>query len=141
MKRKLNIKEVYLLEIILQIDGIDDNVLIMGDVKVGENTKIGPNCILDGTGKLFIGSNCSIAAGTNIYTHHTVERAISFGKNEIEYSETRIGDDVYIGPNCVLQKGITIGNRVVIGAMSFVNKDIDSNQMYAGVPAVFIKKI
>ena len=118
-----------------------DNVLIMGDVTVGKNTKIGPNCILDGTGKLSIGDECSIAAGTHIYTHHTVKRAISYGKDDIEYAPTVIGNGVYIGPNCILQKGITIGDRVVIGAMSFVNKNIDSNQKFAGCPAKYISKI
>jgi acetyltransferase-like isoleucine patch superfamily enzyme len=49
-----------------------DNVLVLGDVKVGQNTWIGPGCILDGSGgALQIGDWCSISAGVQIYTHHT----------------------------------------------------------------------
>jgi hypothetical protein len=42
---------------------IYDSSLVFGDVKVGRNTWIGPFTILDGSGKLTIGSNCSISAG------------------------------------------------------------------------------
>jgi len=48
------------------------NVLVLGDVKVDQNTWIGPGCILDGSGgALQIGDWCSIFAGVQIYTHHT----------------------------------------------------------------------
>src|SRR5215475_11536630 len=41
-----------------------DNVLVLGNVKVGKNTWIGPNCILDGSGyELRIGDWCDISAG------------------------------------------------------------------------------
>ena len=46
-----------------------NNVLILGDVKVGRNTWIGPNVILDGSGGLEIGDFVSISAGVQIYTH------------------------------------------------------------------------
>jgi acetyltransferase-like isoleucine patch superfamily enzyme len=111
-----------------------DNVLILGKVNVAENTWIGPNVILDGSGGLKIGSNCSISAGVQIYSHDTVNWAISGGITEYEYSETEIGDNCYIGPNTIIQKGIKIGNGVIIGANSFVNKDIPANSKAYGTP-------
>ena len=45
---------------------IYDSAIVIGDVKVGENTWIGPNVILDGSGGLQIGSWCSISAGVQI---------------------------------------------------------------------------
>lgn len=102
-----------------------DNVLILGNVKVGKNTWIGPNCILDGTGGLEIGDNCSISAGVQIYTHDTVDKSISMGKlKKIPQKKTVIGNGVYIGPNSVISKGVTIGDQVVVGALSFVNKSL-----------------
>ena len=102
-----------------------DNVLILGNVKVGKNTWIGPNCILDGIGGLEIGDNCSISAGVQIYTHDTVDKSISMGKlKKIPQKKTVIGNGVYIGPNSVISKGVTIGDQVVIGALSFVNKSL-----------------
>jgi acetyltransferase-like isoleucine patch superfamily enzyme len=59
---------------------IYDSALVFGDVTVGENTWIGPNVILDGSGApLRIGDYCSISAGTQIYTHDTVQWSISGG--------------------------------------------------------------
>jgi acetyltransferase-like isoleucine patch superfamily enzyme len=95
-----------------------DNVLILGDVRVGKNTWIGPNCILDGSGgTLTIGDYCSISAGVQIYTHDTVAWSTSLGQAEHAKAPTTIGNGAYIGPNSVIAKGVTIGERAVIGAM------------------------
>jgi acetyltransferase-like isoleucine patch superfamily enzyme len=113
-----------------------DNVLILGDVTVGKNCWIGPNVILDGSGGgLSIGDYVDISAGVHIYTHHTVNRAISGGVAGVEYAPTRIGSRVYIGPQSVVEKGIAIGDGVVIGAMSLVNRDVPSDSRVWGIPA------
>lgn len=113
-----------------------DNVLVRGDVKVGRNTWIGPGCVLDGTGgELTIGDWCSISAGAQIYTHHTVNRSISLGELPIDYAPTRIGNGVYIGPNSVIQMGVTIGDKAIIGANSFVNRDVPAGAKAFGSPA------
>ena len=113
---------------------IYDSSLVLGDVKVGKNCWIGPFTILDGSGgSLLIGDNCDISAGVHIYTHDTVNRVI-YGK-EILKAPVRIGSNCYIGPHVVITKGITIGNNVVIGANSFVNKNIPSNCKAYGTPA------
>jgi acetyltransferase-like isoleucine patch superfamily enzyme len=112
-----------------------DNVLILGQVTAGRHCWVGPNCILDGSGGLSIGDYCSISAGVQIYTHHTVKWATSLGEAEIERRPTRIGNGVYIGPNAVIQMGVTVGDRAVIGAMSFVNRDVPDGHRAFGVPA------
>ena len=70
-----------------------------------------------------------------IYTHHTVQWALSMGKAEIERKPTRIGSGCYIGPNAIIEMGVTIGDKVVIGAMSLVNRDIPSGARVWGCPA------
>ena len=112
-----------------------DNVLILGEVTVGENTWIGPNVVLDGTAGLEIGDFCSISSGVQIYTHDTVSWATSKGEADVEKASTKIGSGVYIGPQVVISKGVTIGDRAVIGAMSFVNQDIPAGTKAWGVPA------
>ena len=62
--------------------------------------------MLDGSGGLEIGSNCSISCGVQIYSHDTVAWALSGGKEEYEYEKTSIGDSCYIGPNTIIQKGV-----------------------------------
>jgi acetyltransferase-like isoleucine patch superfamily enzyme len=113
-----------------------DNVLVLGNVRVGRNTWIGPGCILDGSGgQLQIGDWCSISAGAQIYTHHTVNRSISLGEEPIEYAPTKIGSGVYIGPNTIIQMGVTIGDKAIIGANSFVNRDVPPGAKAFGSPA------
>lgn len=114
-----------------------DNVLILGDVKVGRHTWIGPGVILDGQGGLEIGDYCAISSGVQVYTHHTVRRSVQLGAAEMDKAPTRIGNGVYIGPNSIIQMGVTIGDKAVIGAMSFVNRDIPAGAQAWGTPARF----
>jgi acetyltransferase-like isoleucine patch superfamily enzyme len=115
-----------------------DSSLVFGNVKVGKNTWIGPNTLLDGTGNLKIGDNCSISTGVQIYTHDTVKWAISGGKDKYEYAPVIIGNNCYIGPNSVISKGISIGDGCIIGANSFVNQSFPPGTKIAGNPGRII---
>lgn len=119
---------------------IYDNVVVLGDVSVGENTWIGPNVVLDGSGGLEIGSNCSVSAGVQIYSHDSVKWALSGGLEKYDYAKTIIKDNCYIGPNVIIQKGVTVGKCCIIGANSFVNTDVPDNSKAYGTP-VIIKSI
>ena len=110
-----------------------NNVLIIGDVEVGKDVWIGPNVVLDGSGGLRIGDYCSISAGVQIYTHHTVKWANSFGEEPVEHKPTKIGKGVYIGPNSIIQMGVEVHDKAIIGAMSFVNKDIPEGRRWYGL--------
>lgn len=112
-----------------------DSSIVIGDVEVGEDTWVGPFVILDGSGGLKIGANCSISAGVHIYTHDTVGWALTRGTKEIEREPVMIGDCCYIGPNVVISKGLTIGDRCVIGANSFVNSNLPNGSRAWGIPA------
>ncbi len=109
--------------------------LIIGDVQVGQNTWIGPFTVLDGSGGLTIGNNCSISTGVQIYSHDTLMRRLSDGKISPERQPTSVGDSCYIGPLSVVAKGVTIGHHSVIGAHSFVNRDVPAFTVVHGVPA------
>lgn len=111
------------------------NSYVYGKVKVGKKTWIGPFTLLDGTGGLSIGSFCSISAGVQIYTHDTVAWALSGGKAKYDYAPVRIGDQCFIGSQSVIAKGVSIGRCSLIGAGSFVGKDIPAFTIAAGVPA------
>jgi acetyltransferase-like isoleucine patch superfamily enzyme len=111
-----------------------DNSLILGDVRVGENTWIGPFTVLDGSGGLEIGDHCSISAGVQIYTHDSVRWATSGGVSELERAPVKIGSRCYVGPNVVIAKGVTIGDGCVIGANSLVLNDIPGGMKAFGTP-------
>ena len=102
---------------------IYDSSVVLGDVRVGERTWIGPFTVLDGSGGLTIGRNCSISAGVQIYSHDSIRWALSGGRAEYERAPVTIGDDCYIGPMTVVTRGVSIGRRCLIGANSIVNKD------------------
>lgn len=114
---------------------IYDSSLVFGDVVVGTNTWVGPFTVLDGSGGLSIGSHCSISTGVQIYTHDTVQWALSGGTAPYEYSPTSIGDRCYIGPNTIIGKGVTLGEGCVVGANSFVNQSFPPGSKVAGSPA------
>jgi acetyltransferase-like isoleucine patch superfamily enzyme len=118
---------------------IYDSCLVLGDVDCGKNVWIGPYTILDGSGGLKIGDNCDICAGVHIYTHSTVNRCIN--NKKMDTASVTIGNNVYIGPNVIISMGCHIGDRVIIGANSFVNKDIPSNTKVFGTPARVIEKV
>jgi len=111
-----------------------DNVLVLGEVAIGEETWIGPNVVLDGSGGLSVGAYCSISAGAQIYSHSSVEWSTSLGEAPINRSGTRIGDGVYIGPGAIVEMGVTIGDRAIIGALTLVRYDVPPGAKCFGVP-------
>lgn len=112
-----------------------DSCCIFGNVTVGKNTWIGPFTVLDGSGGLEIGNNCSISAGVQIYSHDSVRWAISGGVEKYEYAPTKIGNNCYVGPNVIISKGVEIGDGSIIGANSFVNKSFSAGNRIGGSPA------
>jgi maltose O-acetyltransferase len=52
-----------------------------------------------------------------------------------------IKNGVWIASGAIICPGVTIGENAVIGAGSVVTKDVPDDEMWAGVPAVFKKKI
>lgn len=115
-----------------------DSSYIFGEVIIGENTWVGPFTILDGSGGLTIGSNCSVSAGVQIYTHDTVRWAVSGGVEPYEYHKVLIEDNCYIGPNTIIAKGVHLKKGTIVGANSFVNKSFPENAKIAGSPAKII---
>ena len=68
------------------------------------------------------------------------QRTIDIDSNA-KNSPIHIGKYVFIGADSILMKGITVGDFAVIGAGSVVRTNIPENEVWAGNPAVFVKKI
>ena len=107
---------------------------VYGQVTVGAGTWIGPLVLLDGTGGLSIGDGCDISAGVQIYTHDTVQRVLSGSAAGIDHAPVSIGSSSHIGAQTVIAKGVSVGHHSVIGACSFVNRDIPPYTVAVGVP-------
>ena len=115
--------------------------------------KIGDNCgfsspIISSRKRVEIGNNVFLGGNVRIYDHdyHPVDfkkRNEGFGTVEnIKAAEIVIGDDVFVGANAIILKGVSIGARSVIGAGSVVSiKNIPPDSLVAGNPAKIIKTI
>lgn len=124
-------------------------------VQIGEDCKIySPRgCYIDVQypWMISIGSHVRITHGVIILTHDFSWSVLKKLSGELCRKESgailgasgavNIGDNVFIGINTVITRGVTIGNNVVIGAGSVVTKNCPSNGVYAGNPAHFIMGI
>jgi acetyltransferase-like isoleucine patch superfamily enzyme len=61
--------------------------------------------------------------------------------DNIESAPILIKKGAWIGGICLILKGVTIGTKSVIGAGSIVSKDIPDNEIWAGNPVKFIRKL
>lgn len=121
---------------------IYDSAIVFGDVRVGAQSWIGPQVVLDGAAApVRIGSWCSISASVHIYTHDSVAWAVTGGTASYPSGPVHIGEKVYIGPMSVIAKGVTIGDGCIIGAHSFVNSDIPAGYAAWGSPARVVGRV
>lgn len=122
---------------------IMQNSILSGKNEIGDYTYIGYNCIIT---KSSIGRYCSIANNVSIgIGEHKINRVSTssiFYEEPFEtltQGECIVGNDVWIGSNAVVRRGVRIGNGAIIGANSFVNKDVNDFEIVGGVPAKHIR--
>jgi acetyltransferase-like isoleucine patch superfamily enzyme len=113
-----------------------DECLILGDVQVGRDCWIGPYTILDGNhAKLEIGDCVDVGAGTHIYTHNTIERALTGRRAHVMASPTKIGNCCFIAPQTLIAPGAVLGDHCFVAAGSYVEGVFPSFSWVAGNPA------
>lgn len=88
---------------------------------------------------VLIGANVVIA--DNDFHPMLVEDRICGENNNIVSKEVVIERGVWIGADCYICKGITIGENTVIGAKSVVTKSLPANCVAAGVPAKVVRML
>lgn len=111
------------------------------NIEIGENFYSNHNLIILDANKVFLGDNVFIAPNCSFYTAgHPLD--CETRNKGLEYAKPiKVGNNVWIGGNVVVLPGITIGDNVVIGAGSVVNKDIPSNVVAVGNPCRVIKEL
>lgn len=92
-------------------------------IAIGDNVAVGANCII-----------------TDTDFHPLHPRARLLEPQNGKSAPVTIGDNVFIGMNSIILKGVTIGANSVIGAGSVVSRNIPSNSIAAGNPAVVLRK-
>lgn len=117
-----------------------------GHITIGEETYIGLYGCLDWSNDLTIGSYVHVAGPTTgIWTHTSVHMAL-YGDPLAERSRRTtapvvIEDFVYIGGNCTIYPGVTIGHHCVVLPNSAVSTDLEPYTMVGGVPVKVIKTL
>lgn len=94
--------------------------------------------------RIMIGENVNIGANSTIIDtdFHPIDHDLRRKSPQaVETSPVVIGDEVFIGMNCLILKGVTIGNYSVVGAGSVVTRDIPPGVIVAGNPAKEIRKL
>ena len=113
----------------------------VGDVIIGEHTRIGIHCTV--IGPVTIGSHVNLAQGITVtaLNHNYEDKTQPIDMQGVSTNPIVIGDDVWIGANSVILPGVTIGRHAVVAAGAVVTKDVPDNCVVAGVPARVIKQL
>lgn len=113
----------------------------VGDVIIGDHTRIGLHCTV--IGPVTIGSHVNLAQGITItaLNHNFNDSQQRIDQQGVSTHPVTIGDDVWIGTNAVILPGVTIGSHVVIAAGAVVSKDIPDHSLAMGIPATVRKTI
>jgi len=115
----------------------------MGKIITGDEVYLNGTAIIS-EHEVKLGSRIMVGANTVIMdtnSHNVPFRNRLRRWDKIVRKPVMIEDDVWIGANCLILKGVTIGKGSIIGAGSVVNNDVKPFSIYAGNPAVFVKLI
>lgn len=112
------------------------------EIRIGNNTRIHGSC-LHAFKSISVGEGCLIAANCQILDGSGHDLSFPDVENRIhtkgDASPVRIGDNVWIGLNCIVLPGSVIGSGSVIAAGSVVRGEIPPMSLVAGVPAKVVK--
>lgn len=109
-------------------------------ITVGAGTFIGSHCEFNAIESIQIGQNCLIASGSRFIDHnHGTGMGIPMKLQPEVSAPILLGSDVWIGANCVVLKGVTIGDGAIVAAGSIVTKSVDPYTIVGGAPAKLIR--
>ena len=114
-------------------------------ITIGNNVGISQTALI-AHADITIGDNVKIGGGTCVYTSdfHSLNSELRRTGEDLKNRKSApvtIEHDAFIGARCIILKGVTIGENSIIGAGSVVTKSVPPNQIWAGNPAKFIRKI
>jgi len=110
-------------------------------ISFGDRVYININCTLIDGGRIEIGDDTLVGPNVQILTvNHPLLPSERLNKTNLA-KDVSIGKNVWIGAGVIILPGVKIGDDTVVGAGSVVSKNLDSNSLYVGNPAVKIRTL
>ena len=107
---------------------------ILYGVHIPNHTRIGPGLYIGHVGGIFVNGDVVIGANCNLSQGVT----LGVGGPEGRRGCPVIGDEVYLGPGCVVFGPIRVGAGAAVGANAVVSRDVAPGTSVGGIPAVQI---
>ena len=108
------------------------------NVRIGSGVGIFENVVINSSESVEIGDNCGIGADVMIWTHGAwLDITQGFPS---DFGPVKIGNNVWLPARSIVLPNVTVGDNVVIGTNSLVNKDLPSGCLAAGSPCKIIKE-
>ena len=104
-------------------------VLYPEGLKLGKNTDIGAYTLIVAKHGVEIGEDVQIGSHCSIYSYSTIDD---------KAGKVILKKNCRIGTHGSVMPGVTVGENSIVGAHSFVNKDVPANTVFAGVPAKLV---
>ncbi len=117
-----------------------------GNLIVGRNVGMS-SCSIVCHEKIVIGNNVNLGGNVVIYDtdFHSLNAAdrmdVKVDQQNTQRKQVVLYDGVFVGAHVTILKGVTIGENSIIGAGSVVTKDVPPNEVWAGNPAKFVRKL
>ncbi|MFC4528479.1 acyltransferase [Dyella halodurans] len=114
------------------------------NLRLDDDVYVGPGCLIDLEGAVLLGKGVTLSPRVQIITHddpgayHKSPLLATFPKKAYT---TQVGTYSWIGVGSTVISGATIGDFVVVGAMTLVKADLSSKGVYVGVPARRIRSV
>jgi acetyltransferase-like isoleucine patch superfamily enzyme len=104
---------------------------------VGDNTYIGPRCVLGAGGGIAIGANVTLGAGVDLLAedHRFADALTLISEQGVSRRGIALDDDVWIGNRAIVLDGVRVGRGAVVGAGAVVTRDVAPLAVVAGNPA------
>ena len=114
-------------------------------LRIGDNVGMSQAALV-AIADIVIGNNVKIGGGTSIFTSdfHALDPKIRASSEDLLHRKCApviIEDNAFIGARSMILKGVTIGKNSIVGAGSIVTKSVPENEIWAGNPARFVRKI
>ncbi len=110
------------------------------NIRVGDAFYANVDCVVLDVAPVTFGDHCKLGPGVHVYTAtHPLDAEARRGSESGE--AVAVGDDVWIGGRAVLNPGVTVGDRAVVGSGAVVTSDVPADTVVGGNPARTIRKL